>query len=324
MRKVRFGAELKDSLGLFIAIAFMVIFLSFFARGFFTWFNIHNVLRDFSVLLIISTGMTIAIMLGKIDISVGSTISLSAIVISLLVAGGTSLPLGILGALVAGALVGIFNGYLIGVQKVNHFVATFATMSIVQGITLVISGGDIIHARSPQLMWLGIGRIFDIFVIIWVGTVIFILMYLFLKKTNFGYKIYSTGGSEHIAELSGIKTKKVYILSFMIIGVLAAIAGVLLAGMTNSGSARVGEGFEFNAVAIVLIGGTPFDGGRGGVVGTFAGALFIAIMRNGIRMLGFPPAWQYAIIGFVVLAVVSMGVLLNERRKRQEARRIWK
>jgi len=172
-------------------------------------------------------------------------------------------------------------------------------------------------------MWLGTGRIFNLFIIIWVGIIFFAAMYFFLNKTSFGYKIYSTGGSEHIAELSGIKTKRVYILSFMIVGIMAAMAGVLLAGMTNSGNAIIGDGYEFQAIAIVLIGGTTFDGGRGGLIGTLAGTLFMTILRNGISMLGFTPSWQYAIIGFVLLTVVSMSVLLNERRKRQELRRVW-
>ena len=323
MHRFRILNELKESLGLFIAIIALFVFMSFNAVGFFTWFNIHNVFRDFSILLIISSGMTVAIMLGKIDISVGSTISLSSVVVSLIVAGGSPVFVGILGALAAGAAVGLINGYLIGVQKLNHFIATFATMSIARGATLVISNGDIIHARSRDLMWLGTGRILNLLVIIWVGAIVFTLMYLFLSKTSFGYKIYATGGSEHIAELSGIKTKRVFIVSFILIGMLAAIAGVLLAGMTNSGNARVGEGFEFNAIAIVLIGGTPFAGGRGGVIGTFAGALFIALLRNGISMMGFSPSWQFAIIGFVILVVVSIGVLLNERRTLRESRRVW-
>ncbi|MCL2220760.1 MAG: ABC transporter permease [Oscillospiraceae bacterium] len=320
---LKLGQQLKDSLGLYIAIIALFIFLSFQAEGFFSWFNIHNVLRDFSILLIISCGMTIAIMLGKIDISAGSVMSLSTIVTSLIIAWGMPVFVGILGGLAAGAAVGFINGYLIGVQKLNHFVATFATLSIARGVSLVISRGDIIHARSRDLMWIGTGRILNIFVIIWVGMIVFALMYFFLRKTSFGYKIYSTGGSESIAELSGIKTKKVYVISFMIVGAMAALAGVLISGMTNSGNATVGDGFEFNAIAIVLIGGTPFDGGRGGVVGTFAGALFIALLRNGISMLGFTPSWQFAIIGVVILVVVSMSVLLNERRKREEMRRVW-
>jgi len=321
--KLRIGHDFKDALGLIAAILVLFVFLSFNARGFSSWFNLHNVLRDFSILLIISTGMTIALMLGKIDISAGSAISLSAVVTSLIVAAGYSVFLGVICGLASGALVGLFNGYLIGVQKLNHFVATFATMSIARGIALLLSNGDIIHARSRDLMWLGTGKILNLFVIIWVGIVLFVAMFFFLRKTSFGYKIYSTGGSEVIAELSGIKPKRVYVLSFMIVGIMSAVAGVLLAGMTNSGNANVGTGFEFNAIAIVLIGGTPFDGGRGGLLGTFAGALFIAILRNGISMLGFTPSWQYAIIGFVILIVVSMSALLNERRKRQETRRVW-
>ena len=323
MKRFRLAAEYKETLGLMLGIAVLVVIMGTNARGFLTWFNIHNILRDFSILLVVSSGMTVAIVLGKIDISAGTTMSLSAVIISLMLSRGIAIPFALLGGLASGAAVGALNGYLIGVQKVNHFIATFATSSIVRGIALVISGGTIIHANSRHIVWIGTGRILNLFVIIWIGMLIFIGMHLLLKKTRFGYKIYSTGGSEVIAELSGLKTERVYMQSFILIGVLSAMAGLLLAGMTNSGNAIMADGFEFNAIAIVLIGGTPFVGGRGGVIGTFAGALFIAVLRNGISMMGFGVSWQFAIIGIAILLVVSVSTILNERRQREETRRVW-
>jgi ribose transport system permease protein len=309
-------------MGLVIAIAALFVIMGIFAEGFLSWYNIHNVLKDFSILLIVSSGMTLAILLGKIDMSMGSVMSLSAITITLLLRSGVSFPLAVSAGIGAGALVGLLNGYLVGVQKLNHFIATFATMSIAKGVALIACNGDIINSNSMSLLFVGTGKLLGLFVIVWITAAVFIALYLMMRKGRFGYQIYSVGGSENAAMLSGINTSNVYIRAFIIGGILAATAGLFMAGKANSGNATMGDGYEFNAIAIVLIGGTPFDGGKGGLLGTMFGALFIAVLRNGISLLGFTPAWQYAIIGITILVVIILDVALNERRKTEERRRV--
>ena len=158
--------------------------------------------------------------------------------------------------------------------------------------------------------------------IVWFSMIIFFVLYYMLNKTTFGYRVYSVGGSENVSQLSGINTRRTYIISFIISGILAALGGLFMAGKANSGNATMGDGYEFNAIATVLIGGTPFDGGKGGLMSTFIGALFISLLNNGIALIGLTPAWQYAIIGIAILLVIIMDVALNERRKRAERRRV--
>jgi ribose transport system permease protein len=304
-------------------IVVLMTIMGFAAEGFLSWYNLHNVLKDFSILLTVSSGMTIAILLGKIDMSAGSVMSLSAIVTTLTLASGRNIAFAITAGILSGMLVGLFNGYMIGVQKLNHFIVTFATMSIAKGIALVACNGEIINGAGRGLLFIGTGKIRGLFVIVWVSVIIFIALYWLLKKSLFGYKIYSIGGSESAAKLSGIDTNGMYIKSFVLIGLLSAIGGIFIAGKANSGNVTMGDGFEFNAIATVLIGGTPFDGGRGGLLGTFIGAFLISILKNGISFLGLTPAWQYAIIGIVILVVIVADVTLNERRKREESRRVW-
>ena len=323
VNKVRLSSEYKDAMVLFGGIIVLLAVMGFSTRGFLSWYNMHNILKDFSILLTVSSGMTIAILLGKIDLSAGAVMSLSAIATTLTLRAGHNIIVGIAVGIISGALVGLFNGYLIGVQKLNHFIATFATMSIAKGIALIACNAQIINSTNRGLLFIGTGKIKGLFVIIWIAVIIFLILHRLLKKSSYGYKIYSTGGSETVANLSGINTRDVYLKSFVLISVLSAIAGIFLAGKANSGNVTMGDGYEFNAIATVLIGGTPFDGGRGGLTGTFVGALLISILRNGISFLGLTPAWQYAIIGIVILVVIVIDVALNEHRKAEESRRVW-
>jgi ribose transport system permease protein len=322
LRTKRKSTFFKDGSGLLVGICLLTVFLCIGAKGFSSWYNIHNVAKDFSILLVVSSGVTLAILLGKIDMSAGSVMSLAAIVTTILLANGINIVFALLAGMASGALVGCLNGYLIGVLKFDHFVTTFATMGLAKGIALVICNGNIISSNSSTLLFLGNGKVLGIFLIIWLAALIFAIMAYITNRTRFGYKIYSVGGSEQAARLSGVQTWKVYMVSFIISGILAAIGGILMAGKANSGNATLGDGYEFNAIATVLIGGTPFDGGKGGLFGTALGALFISILKNGLSLLGFTPAWQYALIGVAILFTIIVDVALNERRKNEERRRV--
>lgn len=314
----------KESLGLIAGIIVMFIFMSVFAGGFLSWYNMHNLLKDTSILLIVSVGMTLVILVGKIDMSAGSVMSLTAIVVTILLRGGMHIVPALLAGIACGVLIGLLNGFLVGVQKLNHFVTTFATMSLAKGLALVICDGQIINANSEHLKAIGHSSslFLGLHVFIWIVAIIFAAMLFVMTKTKFGYKLYSVGGSEQAAMLAGMKTSATYIKVYIISGVLASIGGILLASKANNGNATIGDGYEFNAIATVLIGGTPFDGGRGGLTGTLIGAILISMLRNGLRFMGITPSLQFVIIGMVILIVIIMDVVINERRKQEEMRRV--
>lgn len=320
--KRKIYSEYKDMLVLIIGLVALGTFMSFAAEGFFSWYNIQNILKDTSILMIVASGSTLVILLGKIDISAGSVMSLSAIVTTILLANGVHIAFALLGGVLSGALIGLLNGYLIGFQKLNHFVATFATMGIAKGLALVTCNGNIINSNSNILLFIGTGKIFGIFFIVWFTVILVTVLIYISKRTRFGYDIYSIGGSEQVATLSGIKTSRVYIITFVLAGILAAIGGIFMAGKANSGNATIGDGYEFSAIATVLLGGTVFEGGKGGLQNTLLGALFLSVLKNGISMLGFTPAWQYAIIGMAILGIITVDVFINERRKAEERRRV--
>lgn len=321
-RKVSFQS--REKLGLLIGIAVLFIFMSVFAEGFFSWYNLHNLLKDSSILLTVAAGMTLAILIGKIDMSAGSVMSLSAIVTTILLSQGVHVVIALIAGISSGALIGLLNGYLIGIQKLDHFVTTFATMSLAKGIALVLCDGAIINTGNADFKAIGASTslFLGIHVYIWIVAVIFVILLFMLTKTKFGYKIYSIGGSEQASMLTGINTRGTFISVFLISGITAAIGGILLASKANNGNATIGNGYEFNAIATVVIGGTPFDGGRGGLTGTLIGALLISLLKNGLRFLNITPSLQYVIIGLVILAVIIMDVVINERRKLEELRRV--
>jgi ribose transport system permease protein len=321
VRNMRYS-KYRDITGMLAVTLALGLFMSFTAEGFFSWYNLHNVLKDLSILMVVACGMTLVILLGKIDMSAGSVMSLSAIITTLLLSHGAHIAVALLGGVLSGALIGLINGYLIGVVNLNHFVATFATMSIAKGMALVACNGQIISSESDVLLFIGTGKVFGIFFIVWFAAAVFGVMLFVSTRTGFGYKIYSIGGSEQVARLAGIKTSRVYMTAFVLAGVLAAVGGIFMAGKANSGNATIGDGYEFSVIATVLIGGTPFDGGKGGLLGTLVGAMFLAVLKNGLSMLGFTPAWQYAMIGLAILAAIIGDVSLNERRKAEEKRRV--
>lgn len=202
-------SQYKEVRGLIIAIVILMVVMSIAAKGFASWYNLHNVLKDFSILLMVASGVTIAILLGKNDLSVGSTMSLSGIIIALLLSSGVHFAFAVMAGIGAGLLIGLLNGLLVGVFKLNHFISTFATSNIAKGIALIACNGQIISTTSKEWRFVGSGKIFGIFLIVWVAIAVFLLLYWILKKTNYGYRVYSVGGSETVAQLSGINTKVV-------------------------------------------------------------------------------------------------------------------
>jgi ribose transport system permease protein len=298
-----------------VAIGDVVLFLFFciVAENFLSGYNLILILRNSCTLLVAAMGMTLAILVSQIDLSVGAVVSMSAVMVALLNNTGIPLILTILAALSMGALVGFINGLLIAKYKLDFWVVTFSTMSIVAGLALVISNGATVKTKSQILNFIGNEKILGIYTIIWITVLISAIMIRVLKKTKFGYNVYSIGGSETVAKVSGINVVKNRIFVYVLSGIFSAITGIMIASMTNSGSPTVGNDYTFNAMAAVVIGGTSFDGGKGGVTGTICGTLLLKILASGLSLMGIPSTWQKATIGIVILILIVTDVI-NERR----------
>lgn len=323
LQKLRRGYQKLNVPGILIGDILLILFFSIATNRFFTGYNLMLILRNCCTLLLTSTGLTLVILMGKNDISVGSTVSMAAVMVALLNQSGLPTALVILIPLVLGLAIGTFNGVLVAKLKFDYWVVAFASMSIFAGLALVLTDGVTIPVKNEILDWIGNGKILGVYVIIWITAILVGLMVLVQKKTRFGYNVYSIGGSENVANVSGIKVTKTRICVYALAGLFAAIAGVAIACMTNSGSPSVGVDYSFNAMAAVVIGGTSMAGGKGGILGTVFGTVLLRVLASGLSLMGIPATWQKALIGVVIVTMIVVDVANEHRKNIKGLRRVY-
>lgn len=294
-----------------IAVLLLGLALSILSDRFLTLSNILNVLRQVSINAIIASGMTLVILTGGIDLSVGSVLALSAAITASLVASGQSTFVALLAGLAVGGLLGLVNGTIVARGRVAPFVATLGTMTIARGLTLVYTDGRPITGITPAVRFLGTGYLGPIPVPVLVTVAVIGLTYLLLNHTPTGRFLYSIGSNEEASRFAGIPVQRIKSLAYVLAGLGSALAGIILTGRLNSAQPTAGAGFELDAIAAVVLGGTSLSGGDGSILGTVIGALIIGILDNGLNLLNVPSFYQQVAKGVVIL----VAVLLDRRRK---------
>ncbi|MDR0989149.1 MAG: ribose ABC transporter permease [Prevotellaceae bacterium] len=305
------------------ALLLMILGMTFLSDNFATTDNLFNVLRQVSVNLCISVGMTLVILTGGIDLSVGSMLALSGAVAAGLIRNGVALAgadlfigftfLGcVLASLLVGALLGFFNGLMVTRFKVPPFVATLAMLTIARGLTMLYTGGYPITGLGEDFTYLGTGWFWGMPMPVWVAVVIIVLFLFFIRKSKTGRYIYAIGGNERATRLSGVDINKVKLVVYTLTGVLCAVAGLLVTARLDSAQPNAGSGYELDSIAAVVIGGTSLSGGKGTIIGTVIGALIIGVLNNGLVLLDVSPFWQQVIKGLVILGAVILD-RMNEK-----------
>lgn len=308
------NSYLKRNMGTIIGLGLLVILVSISTPKFLTGPNILNLFKSNSVNAIIACGMLMAILMGEIDISVGSTVGLTGIVGAYLITNlKVPVPATVLICLLLGAFVGVINGYAISYLQVPAFVATLATQSIGRGLTEIISGGVTIRIRNDAYTAIGSKGIGNLSLSVIYAAVILILTWVLLNKTRFGYYIYALGGNKTAAQYSGVNVKKMNMLPYIIIGIFCGIAGVVWSARLGSAAATLGSGFEMDAIAAVVIGGTSMSGGVGTVGGTFIGILIIGVITNGLNLMGINSFWQDVFKGIIIMAAVVFDMMRKKK-----------
>jgi len=298
-----------------IALFILCLGLSILSDKFLTVSNAWNVMRQISVNICISTGMTLIVLTAGIDLSVGSVLALCGAITAGLLRNGIEIPSGnlyigftLLGAVLAGvltgSLLGAFNGWTITKFKVPPFVATLAMLTIARGLTMLWTQGFPISGLGDTFLYLGTGWLLGIPVPVWISGIIVLIAVLITNKTRLGRYIYAIGGNESASKLSGINVNKVKIIVYTIAGALAAVGGLLVTSRLDSAQPNAGTSYELDSIAAVVIGGTSLSGGRGSILGTVQGAVIIGVLNNGLVLLNVSPFWQQVVKGFVILLAV--------------------
>lgn len=310
----------KDNIGIIIALLAMCIFLVIFPTTrttFLTPNNMFNILRQNASNLFLANGMTMVIILGGIELSVGSVIALSGCVAAGCVVNlGLPEAVGFLAAILVGAIVGMFNGLVICKTDIPPFIVTLASMNIAKGIALVYTQGAPIRCMTDAFKFPGAGYVGPVPTPVILMLIVFVIAALMINRTQLGRHIYAVGGNAQAAKFSGINVSKVKFIVYTYTGIMAGIAGVVVASRLYSGQPTAGDGAEMDAIAAVVVGGTSMSGGSGRIGGTLIGVLIIGVLNNGLNLMGVDSNWQYIVKGLVILLAVYVDFIRNKKAGR--------
>lgn len=300
--------------GLLGALILLLLVYTLIAPNFMSVNNVLNILRSAALVAIVAIPMTFVLISGEIDISVGPLAAFSGVMFALLVSeAGVGFVLAALIVLLIGTVSGTFVGAMRAYLNVPSFVTTLALWGALRGMAIWSSGGHAVFIKERSLRetfggdWLGIP------VPIYFAVVVIALFYYIAKYTPFGRSVYSVGGNEASSRLVGINVAKTKILTLAATGFFAALVGMLIDARLSSGNANAAEGFEFDVIAAVVVGGTSLAGGTGKVMGTLIGVLFIAVLSNGLVLLGMNPYLQSVVRGLVILLAVFLNVMVGRK-----------
>lgn len=306
-----FRVNILKSYGSLLGLIGICIVLGFLSDYFLTISNLTNVIRQVSINAILATGMTLVIITGGIDLSVGSLVAFTGC--SALMAMG--LPgsdfTGILVGLLAGAAAGGINGILVSYGRVPPFITTLAMLIMARGAALAMTSGQPIVRSSGFYLFLGEGLLGPIPVPILIMVLVLLACHFILSKTPMGSSIYAIGGNEEAARLSGIKISRIKVIVYVISGLCSTIAGIVLAARLSSAQPNTGVGFELDAIAAVVLGGTSLMGGKGGIWGTLVGAFIIGVLNNGFNLLNVSPYYQLIAKGAIIIIAVLVDQILK-------------
>lgn len=293
--------------GPLMAMALAVVVVSLTTDRFLTTENLMNVSLQVSTVAIVAIGATLVILTQGIDLSPGSTVALITCMLAILVKhNGVPVPLAVLILLLLGAVLGFVNGFLSAYGRIPPFIATMATMSAYRGLAFLVTKGSPIFSVSPALEPVFYGRFLGVPLPFYYVVVFYFIAAVFLRNTASGRAIYAVGGNESAARLSGIHVNRTRLLAFILAGLTAAVAGVLMAARLDSGSPNYGQGMELAAIAAAVIGGASLAGGYGNIVSTLFGAVTVAVVQNGLNLNAVPAAWQEITLGLIIVLAVGL------------------
>lgn len=296
----------KYHLGPLIGLVLLVIILSFLSNQFFTFGNLRNIALQTTINALMAIGMTFVILTAGIDLSVGSTLALTAALSAGLMVSHVNPWIAGIAALLIGAVAGLVNGFFVAYARLAPFIVTLGTMQLFRGLTEVYTNGNPIFNLPNSFSNFGTGKFFSIPIPVWVTLLVLVIAWVILKRSIFGRRIYAIGGNETVARLAGVPVKRYILWVYVISGILAALAGIVLTSRLGSAEPTAGTGYELDAITAVVLGGTSLFGGEGTIIGTLIGALILGVIDNGLNLLNVNSFYQDAVKGLIILAAIML------------------
>jgi ribose transport system permease protein len=317
-KNTRSFKEYLNTFGVVLSLLLLCVILSIVSPRFLTVDNLMNVAGQAAINSILSVGMFLAILTSGIDLSVGSILALSTMFMGLFATKYNLNPyLALLSCLAIGTLLGLINGFMLTKMRLPHpFISTMGTKQMARGLCLVITATKPVYGFKAPILFLGSQRLGPVPVSILLVLLLYVVMYMFLTRTQTGRHIYAVGGNKEAARLSGINVNGILNLVYASSGFMAALAGIVMVGRVDATFPLAGQDYETDAIAAVIIGGASFFGGIGKIGNTIVGVLLIAVLRNGLNLLGVSSAWQAFTIGAVIIIAVFIDVLRQNVMKK--------
>ena len=298
-----FYVKYKREILVFVATLILCVVFTVLDPQFLTWRNFLTIFQQMVLNGLLAVGIMFTILTGGIDLSIGCTFAIVGIAVATCTVGGMNPVMALVIGLVVGAVLGLFNGFLVTNLKLQPFIATLGTMSLYRGIAYVVTGGVPVTNVPDSFRNIFNGQIGEsgIRYYVIVMLVVFIVAHVILSKTRTGDYLYAVGGNEEAAKLSGVNTRKTKYIAYIASGVCTAVAGLVMLASLGSAEATAGIGYETNAIAAAAIGGTSMAGGRGTALGTFVGALLLAVLKVGMVVINVDSFWQYVVTGLIII-----------------------
>lgn len=308
--------EHSYTLILLVVLVLLIAVMATVSPFFFTWKNCRNILNQSAIYLVLSIGMTFVISAGQIDLSVGATIGFSGMMMGLLYKAGIPAIGAIILGLVCAAMIGWINGVVISYGKINSFIVTLSMMTILRGLILIWTNSNSIFGFGPVFTFIGSGKIGPVNMPIVISLVIAALGAMILHKTKFGNYCLFIGSNEVAVNRSGVNVRKYKTLIFTLCGFCAGVAGAIVTARLNSAEPLAGQGYEMDAIAATILGGTSMQGGKGNVIGTVIACFILNILKNGLTLLAISSHYQEILTGIIL--IVSVLISESNQRKKKE------
>lgn len=306
----------SNEFGITVVLIGVVIIIGAFRPGFFSFNSVSNVVQKSAFYGIMALGMVFLLSMGEIDLSIGSAYAVSIAVGAVLIQSGLNPWLGGLMCIVVGVGLGAFNGILANSLRIPVIIITLGGLRMYRGLTLLITGNQTVFGLPREHAFFQIvgGRVFDIPVVVWTFLLLTVVLSVIYTRTRFGFVIRAIGSNRKAAELSGISLHHYRMLALMLVGGLGGISGMLTLAFFSTADPNLGTGYELQAIAAAIIGGTALSGGQGTVVGALVGSLVIGVIGSGIVQFGVSANWSVFVTGAMIIVAVAIDALIRRRR----------